>query len=254
MLRLTETRGSRSWPAAFQASRIRLDLLALLDVERLAGLVELQRRALQVHAELGRPHGGRVRARRPTRSGRAGPASAARRRSSPGGFGNIGRGFGSAKPSPLRTSRKTSVWLARHVGVGLALGRHVAEVAEPVDHLLRRAAADPELEPAAGDEVGGAGVLGHVQRVLVAHVDDRGADLDAAGPRADRGEQRERRAELLGEVVDAEVRAVGAELLGGHGQLDRLDAGRRRPSAPASTASPTNGRTTGTRSSSWGRF
>ena len=38
----------------------------------------------------------------------------------------------------------------------------------------------PELEPAAGDEVGRTRVLGHVQRVLVAHVDDGGADLDAA--------------------------------------------------------------------------
>ena len=68
----------------------------------------------------------------------------------------------------------------RHVGVGLALGRHVAEVAPAVDHLLGRAAADAELQPPAGDEVGRARVLGHVERVLVAHVDDGGADLDAA--------------------------------------------------------------------------
>ena len=68
--------------------------------------------------------------------------------------------------------------LAGHVGVGLALGRHVAEVAEAVDDLLGRPAADPELEAAARDEVGGAGVLDHVQRVLVAHVDDGRPDLD----------------------------------------------------------------------------
>ena len=55
---------------------------------------------------------------------------------------------------------------------------HVAEVAEPVDHLLGRAATDAELQPAAGDEVGRPGVLGHVERVLVAHVDDGGAHLD----------------------------------------------------------------------------
>ncbi len=74
-----------------------------------------------------------------------------------------------------------------------------------------------------------AGVLRHVHRVLVAHVDDRGADLDALGPRADRGEERKGRAELAGIVMDAEERAVGAELLGGDRELDRLQerVGRR---------------------------
>ena len=110
----------------------------------------------------------------------------------------------------------------RHVGVGHALGRRVAEVAPAVDHLLGRAAGDAELQAAAGDEVGGARVLRHVERVLVAHVDDRGADLDAPGARAAGGEQRERRAELAGEVMHAEIGPVGAELLGGDGELDRL--------------------------------
>ena len=118
---------------------------------------------------------------------------------------------------------------AGHVRIGLALARDVAEVAEPVDDLLRRPAADAELEPAAGDDVGRAGILGHVERVLVAHVDDGGPDLDSARPRADRGQQRERRGELTREVVDAEVGAVRPELLGRDGQLDRLDQriGRR---------------------------
>ena len=111
---------------------------------------------------------------------------------------------------------------ARHVGVGHALGRRVAEVAPAVDHLLGRAARDAELQAAAGDEVGRACVLRHIERVLVAHVDDRGADLDAPGARADSREQRERRAELAGEVMDAEIGAVGAERLGGDGELDRL--------------------------------
>ena len=99
--------------------------------------------------------------------------------------------------------------LAGHVGVGLALGRHVAEVAEAIDDLLGRAAADPELQATARDEVGGAGILDHVERVLVAHVDDGRPDLDALRPGADRRQERERRRELLGEVVDAEVGAVG---------------------------------------------
>ena len=140
--------------------------------------------------------------------------------------------------------------LAGHVGVGLALGRLVAEVAEAVDDLLRRAAADPELEATARDEVGGAGVLDHVQRVLVAHVDDGRADLDALRPRADRREQRERRGELLGEVVDAEVGAVGAEVLDRLGELDRLDERVRARPDLASRATPTSARTRGTRSSS----
>ena len=46
--------------------------------------------------------------------------------------------------------------------------------------------------------------------------------------RADGREERERRAELAGEVVHAEVGAVGTQLLGGHGQLDRLEQRVRR--------------------------
>ena len=49
-----------------------------------------------------------------------------------------------------------------------------------------------------------------------------GADLDAARPGADRRQQRERRAELAGEVMHPEVGAVGAELLRRDGELDRL--------------------------------
>ena len=126
----------------------------------------------------------------------------------------------------------------------------VAEVAPAVDHLLRRAAADPELQPAAGDEVRRARVLGHVQRVLVAHVDHGGADLDRARPRADGRKQRERRAELAREMVHAEVRAVGAQLLGGDGELDRLQQRVGRGAHLRAVTSPSSARTTGTRSSS----
>ena len=119
--------------------------------------------------------------------------------------------------------------LPRHVGVALALGRRVAEIAPAVDHLLGRAAADAELQAPAGDEVGRAGVLGHVERVLVAHVDDGGADLDAPGPRADRRQQRKRRAELAREMMHPEIGAVRAELLRRDGEVDRLQqrVGRR---------------------------
>ena len=107
-------------------------------------------------------------------------------------------------------------------GVRLILLRLVAEVSPALDHLLRRTAADPQLEAAAGYEVGRTGVLCHVERVLVAHVDHCRADLDPAGARANRRQQRERRSQPPREMVHAEVRAVRAELFGGNGQVDRL--------------------------------
>jgi len=84
------------------------------------------------------------------------------------------------------------------------------------------------LEPAARDDVRRAGILGHVERVLVTHVDDGRTDFDRLRPRADGRQERERRAELAGEVVHAEVGAIGAQRLGGHGQLDRLQQRVRR--------------------------
>lgn len=49
-------------------------------------------------------------------------------------------------------------------------------------------------------------------RIFVPHVDDAGADLDARSPCADGREQRERRRELVREVMHAKVRAVCARL------------------------------------------
>ena len=135
---------------------------------------------------------------------------------------NIGRGLGFGEALAAQHFEKHFGVAPRHVGVALAFGRRVAEIAPAVDHLLGRAAADAELQAAAGDDVGRAGILRHVERVLVAHVDHRGADLDALGARADGGQQREGRAELAGIVMHAEERAVGAELFGGDRKLDRL--------------------------------
>ena len=230
MLRLTETRGSRSCPAAAHASRKRRICSAwsswngtpassVISVDDIRFMP-----CWAAHSAVGRepaPH--QIRSRSPGECGSG--------RSRPGGFGNIGEGLGSANPAPERAWRNTSVcWRAMSAPTGSPSAGCVAEVAEAVDHLLRRAAADPELEATAGDEVGRAGVLDHVQRVLVAHVDDRGPDLDPLRPGADRREQRERRGELLGEVVDPEVGAVGTEVLDRLGELDRLDERvRRRP-------------------------
>ena len=147
------------------------------------------------------PH--QMRSRRPAENGSSAQQAGRVRETS-------GDGFGLAKPSPRITSRNTSAWRRAMSASVMPSRRRVAEVAPAVDHLFGRAARDAELQAAAGDEVGGAGVLRHVERVLVAHVDDRGADLDALGARAAGGEQRERRAELAGEVMDAEIGAVGA--------------------------------------------
>ena len=98
-------------------------------------------------------------------------------------------------------------------------------MAPPLDHLLGRAPADAELQAAAGDQVGRACVLGHIERVLVAHVDDRRADLDAAGLRAHGGQEREGRGELAGEVVDAKIGPVRAQFLSRDGEIYGLQKG-----------------------------
>src|SRR6476661_2717094 len=107
-----------------------------------------------------------------------------------------------------------------HVRVCATVGWRVAEVTPPFNDLLGRAAADPELEPPVADQIGRSRVLDHVERVFVPHVDDTGADLDAARPGTDRREQRERGRELPSKVVYAKVCAVRAELLRRDGQLD----------------------------------
>ena len=109
-----------------------------------------------------------------------------------------------------------------HVGVTPSLRRVVAKMPPPIDHLLRRASADPELQPPTGDEVGCSRILYHVEWILVAHVDNGGADLDAPCPRAHRRQQREWRRELAREMVNPEVRAVRAKRLRGNGEIDGL--------------------------------
>jgi hypothetical protein len=84
------------------------------------------------------------------------------------------------------------------------------------------------LQATAGDEVGRAGVLGHVERVLVTHVDHGGANFDAAGLRAGRRQQGEWRGKLAGEMMDPEERAVRAELFGRDSEVDGLQEHVRR--------------------------
>ena len=216
-------------PGFFPRRAVEPDLLRLLDVERLAALIDLERRALQVHAELGRPLRGGVGAGAPPDA----LAQTLRVRLDAQEAGRVRkhrRRVGLGEALAAQHIEKDLGVAPRHVGVGHPLRRGVAEVAPAVDHLLGRAAADAELQAPAGDEVGRACVLRHVERVLVAHVDDRGADLDALGLGAARRQQRERRAELAGEMMHAEIGPVRAQLLGRDGELNRLQQGvGRRP-------------------------
>ena len=82
-----------------------------------------------------------------------------------------------------------------------------------------------QLQASAGDDVGRAGVLCHVQRVFIPHIDDRRANLNPPGLRADSSQQREGGAELAGEVMHAKVSPVRAEFFGSDCQIDRLQEG-----------------------------
>ena len=148
----------------------------------------------------------------------------------PGDWGRMARGWltpvicGSlmATPAPAIAARNSSVCArARSASVVPSCGT------KPNDSEPRSAVSgDPRLTPScsrpARDEVGGRGLLGHVERVLVAHVDHAGAEFDLRRAGGHGGEQRKRRRELAGEVVHAHVRAVDTDLLGGNRQFDHL--------------------------------
>ena len=82
---------------------------------------------------------------------------------------------------------------ASHVGVRLTLGGCVTEVPPAFDYLLRRAAANSELQPTIADQVSCAGILEHVERILVSHVDHARPYLDSLCSGTDCCEQREGR-------------------------------------------------------------
>ena len=88
---------------------------------------------------------------------------------------------------------------------------------------------------AVGDQVQGGGLLGEVEGILVAHVDDTRAHLDGLRARGDGGEERHGRGRLRGEVVDAEEGAIDAKLICGDGQVDRLVKGLGGSDAVAAT-------------------
>ena len=79
-----------------------------------------------------------------------------------------------------------------HVCVILAFDRTVAKITPTVDHLLGGTAADSQLQSAARDEIRSTGILRHVMRVLIPHVDHYGAYLNPSRFGTDRREQWER--------------------------------------------------------------
>src|SRR5690606_882149 len=117
------------------------DLLRLLHVQRLAGLVELQGRALEVHAQARRPGRRGVRRRAPPDA----LPEALRVRLEPQQAGRVREHRPRVRLGEALALEQREEDLgvpAGHVGVGLALARLIAEVSPAVDHLLRRATAD----------------------------------------------------------------------------------------------------------------
>ena len=213
-LRLTETRGSRSWPAFAHASRKSSICSACsssngtcVSSRSSVELIRFMPCSPAQTAVSREPEPHQMRSARPGDCGWTASIAVARPAAD----------VGADDAARRRSRRGRARLLARLVGVD-----RVAERLGAAPGRLRRAAADAELEPAAGQQIGRRRVLGHVERVLVAHVDHAGADLDPARLDADRGEQRERRGELAREVVDADERAVDPDLLGGDRELDRL--------------------------------
>ena len=194
------------------------DLLGLLDVKWFSALVELQGGALQVHPQFRGPFRRGVGSRAP-------PDPVAKA---------FGMRLETQQARRVREHRPR-IWLCEafspekveehacvapgHVGVALSLRRRVAKVAPSLDDLLGRSTADAELEAPAGNQIGRTGILSHVKRVLIAHIDHGCADLYAAGPGADRSQKRERRCELAGEVMHTEIRSVRAKFFGGDSQV-----------------------------------
>lgn len=83
------------------------------------------------------------------------------------------------------------------------------------------------MQPTAGDQIGGSRVLGHVERVLVAHVDNRRADFDTAGPCTDGSQQGKGRSQLTREVMDPEIGPVRSKFFCRDGELYGLQQGIR---------------------------
>ena len=83
------------------------------------------------------------------------------------------------------------------------------------------------MQPTAGNQIGRPGIFGHVEWVLVAHVDDRCADFDAAGLCTDGSQQGKWRSQLTREVMDPEIGPVRSKFFCRDGELYGLQQGIR---------------------------
>jgi hypothetical protein len=109
-----------------------------------------------------------------------------------------------------------------HIRIILAILRTEAEMTPTFDDLLGRAAADPQLQASAGYEIRRAGVLGHVVRILIPHIDHCCADFDFSRLRPNRSKQRKWGCKLLCEVMNTEVGSVHSHALGLDGKINGL--------------------------------
>ena len=109
--------------------------------------------------------------------------------------------------------------VAEVLGVRRVRVQHRLDVVE----VIRRPDADPRIEPAAGQHVDRAQVLGQPERVLPAERDHCRTQLDAASPLRRRGEHGDRRGDAVLQVPVPQPRAVEAE------PLPQLDDLQRRP-------------------------
>lgn len=72
-----------------------------------------------------------------------------------------------------------------HVLVDLAVDRGIAKMAPSVDDLLGGAAADSQLQSAAGDKICRARILNHVAGILIPHVDHSCTNFTPSRPGSD---------------------------------------------------------------------
>jgi len=79
-----------------------------------------------------------------------------------------------------------------HVGITLACSQLEAKITPAIDYLLGRTAADSQLQPTAGDQIRSPGVLRHVMRIFITHVDHCSANFNPLRFGASRREQRKR--------------------------------------------------------------
>src|SRR5579863_1969377 len=76
-----------------------------------------------------------------------------------------------------------------HLCIVIAFNRTVAKIAPTIDDLLGRTAADTQLQASTSDQIRSTGVLRHVVRILIAHVDHGGANFNLPRFCANRCEQ-----------------------------------------------------------------